>query len=191
MPTPSENVKIPTVTVAGYAITRLPHAITIAGMTITPGSPLLTLSGTLISVGSSALVVGSSKIPYPSSASQQVLATVVGKILSLIPAGVAIYGTTIYPGKAGMTINGTLISVDSQGQLVVSTQTDLGALVTGGFGTGHPDAVPSNTPSSTLKAVNSPTDSVISAGAANRARGQLAIILIVMQGVSIMQMFCF
>lgn len=114
-------------TLANQAMTILPNAVEIAGTTLTPGAPALTISNIPISLGSSALIIGSATIPLPSAApittiTGQLITTLANQALTAAPTAVEIAGTTLTPG-AGITLNGTLISLNTAGELILDSQT--------------------------------------------------------------------
>ena len=136
-------------TIAGQTITANPTAVQIGSSKLTPGSPGLILSGTLVSLDSAGqLVVGSETIPLEraggGSSGDEIVTTVAGQHLTANPTAVRIASSTLKPGGPGMTLSGTMISLDSSGRLVIGATTlvlqpsigDLDGLIIGGFQSG-------------------------------------------------------
>lgn len=145
-----------TTTIAGQPITAAPNAVAIAGSTLTAGASGTTLSGTPVSLNAAGqLVVGSKTVPLDSdSESSRTITTTIGdrQVITAAPTGVAFAGTTLRPGASGVTINDTLVSLNTAGQLVLgsttvtlqSKDTGLGGLIIGGFGPGGPVVDPTS-----------------------------------------------
>ena len=122
--------------------------ISIDGTTLTPNAPPITVSGTSISLGSSALVIGSSTIPLDSEIPEHLVTTVAGQAITADPTAVEVGSLTLTPGGPGTSLSGTLVSLDSDGELIVGTRTiplettagGLGGLIMGGFIPGGPYA---------------------------------------------------
>lgn len=105
-------------TVAGQTFTPNPLAFPIAGTTLSAGGPAVTVSGTVISLGpSGALAIGSSTVALLPTY------TVAGQTFTLLSSAVAIAGTTISAGGPAATIDGTIISVQPSGTLIVGSST--------------------------------------------------------------------
>ena len=147
--------------VASYPVTAAPDAVELAGTTLHPGDPGVELDGTVVSldVGGGHLIVGSKTIVLTASGGRfgdpaalgiiadPFVTTIGNQAITAAPTAVAFGGTTLLtPGAPGKTINGTLISLNTAGQLVVGTKTvpfetssaGLGRLIMGGFGDGGP-----------------------------------------------------
>ena len=107
-------------TVAGQLFTPNPSAFSIAGTSISAGGPAVTLDGTTVSLDQSGeLAIGSSTIDlFPSK-----IYTVAGQTFTPNPSFFAIAGTTISAGGAAATINGTIISLQPSGTLLVGSST--------------------------------------------------------------------
>ena len=162
-----------TTTIGGQIITAAANRIAIAGITLTPGASGVTVGGTLVSLNAAAqLVVGSKIITFqsgttglgrlvmgglgaatPSEEAEPITTTIDGHVITAALTALAMAGTTLTPGAAGFTVNGTLVSLNTAAQLVVGTKTiplesenagssgqtaDLGGLIMGGFGNGGP-----------------------------------------------------
>ena len=105
-------------TVAGQTFTPNPFAFPIAGTTLSAGGSAVILSGTVVSLGSSgALAIGSSTVALLPTY------TVAGRTFTLLPSAIAIAGTTISAGGLAATIDGTIISVQPSGTLIVGSST--------------------------------------------------------------------
>ncbi len=145
-----------TTNVAGQAITIGQDGVAIAGTTLTPGATAITVSGTSRSLGSSALVIGTSTIPLPSRLPEPLITTVAGHAVTAAPSAVEVAGTTLHPGVPGVTLDGTVVSLDSSGQLIFGSKTitlpgesaGLGALILGGLG--HKSASDASEPLTTI-----------------------------------------
>ena len=162
-----------TTTIGGQIITAAPNRITIAGTALTPGASGVTVGGTLISLNTAGqLVIGSKTIALqsgttglggliigglgaavPSGKADPLTTTIDGHVITAAPTALAMAGTTLTPGAAGFTINGTLVSLNTDAQLVIGSKTirlqsedtgssgqtaGLGGLIMGGFGNGGP-----------------------------------------------------
>ncbi len=80
-------------------------------------------SGTPISFGFSALVIGTSTVPFLSQPPKSSTINVAGHAMTAAPDNIAVLGTTFYRGALGVTLDGTAISLDTSGQLIVGTKT--------------------------------------------------------------------
>ena len=113
-----------TTTIAGKAIIAAPNAATIAGTTIRPGAPGMTLVGNVISVNTaSQLIIGSTTIAL-GSASKSPITTIIGdQVTTAAPEGITIPGTALSPGASHVFVGGTLVSLNTAGQLIVGPET--------------------------------------------------------------------
>lgn len=142
-------------TLAGEAITLLPTAAEIAGAVLTLGSPSLTISGISVHVGSAGLVVGTITVPLVSDPQEQFITTMAGQAITAVPTAVEVAGTMLTPGAEGVTLNGTVVSLDTAGDLVLGTQTiglasesvGLGGLIMAPFATTAPSSPSLGSPS--------------------------------------------
>ncbi len=120
---PSVPFATEALTVAGQSFTPNPSAFSIAGTTIPAGGPAVTISGTVVSLGlSGALAIGSSTtnlLPLGKTY------TVAGQTFTLNSdsSAFAIAGTTISAGGPAVTVDGTVISVQPSGTLIVGSST--------------------------------------------------------------------
>ena len=134
-------------TIDGQVIQPLTNgAISIDGTTLTPGALPITVSGTPISLGSAALFIGSSTVSLDSEVPEQIVTTVAGQAITADPTAVEVGSLTLTPGGPGTSISGTLVSLNSDGELIVGTRMilletvagGLGGLIMGGLGPGRP-----------------------------------------------------
>ena len=112
-----------TTTIAGQALTIGQNAVEIAGAILTPGSPVMTVSGTPVSLGSSGLVIGTRKISIGFQTPNPLITTVAGHVMTAAPNAVVVADTTLRPGASDVTLDGTVVSLDTAGQLVVGSKT--------------------------------------------------------------------
>lgn len=180
-------------TIGGQVITAAPNGIAFAGTALTPGASGVTVGGTLVSLNTAGqLVIGSKTVSLQSGSSglgglimgglgvgassevpEPITTTIDGQAITAGPSALAMAGTTLTPGAAGITIDGTLVSLNTAAQLVVGSKTiplegesagsngqtaGLGGLIMGGFGNGGPFG-PFGT--------NTPTQGNLSSGAGN------------------------
>ena len=113
-------------TVAGQIFTPNPPAYSIAGTTILANGPAATVSGIIVSLAyDGVLRVGSSTIslPSPPDTLPDKVYTVAGQKFTPNPSAFSIAGTTISAGGPAATINGTLISLQPSGTLVIGSST--------------------------------------------------------------------
>ena len=111
-------------TIAGQAITAAPSAVAIAGNTLTPGAPGETIDGTLLSLNSAGqFVVGSKTIPFGSKVPETMTTNIAGQVITAAPNAVAVAGTTLALGAPGITLDGTLLSLATAGELIVGSKT--------------------------------------------------------------------
>ncbi|MCJ1434083.1 Muc22p [Xylographa pallens] len=114
--------------IAGLPASVLNVSALISGSrNLTPDSPAIIIASIRISLNSAAIIAGSSTVPFPTHPvpplSPPVL-TVGTEPITLFPSAVAIAGTTLRPGATGLTIDGTLVSLDATA-LVVGTETEV------------------------------------------------------------------
>ena len=76
-----------------------------------------------MSLNSDALVISTSCIPLATDESTQVVTTVAGQVITANPTAVHIGSSTLTPGSLGLTLGGTLISLNPAGQLVIDSKT--------------------------------------------------------------------
>ncbi|KAK3169865.1 hypothetical protein OEA41_009249 [Lepraria neglecta] len=111
-------------TVGGQVLTFSQNQLEAPGTTLSPGNLGFDINGTSISLGSSALQIGTSIIPVstPTTLPLEPIITAAGQLATILPAGLAIAGTTITPSGRAITISGTRISLGNSG-LMVGTST--------------------------------------------------------------------
>ena len=118
-------------------------AVTIPGTMVKLGDPGTTLRGTLLAADTSGhSVVGLKPKPIPNGTDSGPFTTTIdGRIMAATSAAVTIAGTTLRPGDAGVSVDGTLLSLEPAGRFVVGSKTQtfesesigLGAATTGVF----------------------------------------------------------
>ena len=124
-PLPSPSASNPfTTSIGGRILTAVPAAVELAGTTLSPGAPGLTIGGTVMAANSAGqLLICSGKIPFPTSASRSFVTTVGDEAVTAIPAAITIDAQTISAGDAGVSVNGTLLSLDTAGRFLVGEET--------------------------------------------------------------------
>ena len=122
-------------TVAGQVITAASNAVMVAGATLYPGDPGMRIDGTIISLDTADhLIVGSKTITLPTSGNYDpnsanndnahpFITTVANQAITAAPTAVTFAGTTLLPGAPAKKINGTLVSLNRFGQLIVGEKT--------------------------------------------------------------------
>ena len=113
-------------TIAGQLITAAPNALTIPGTTLSPGSPGVKVAGTLISLDTSRhqLIVGTKIIALDlASGKNPIVTNVGGRVITAFPDKIAIASTILTPGASGTVVDGTLLSLNTAGQMIVGSQT--------------------------------------------------------------------
>ena len=110
-----------TTVIGGQVITAAPSSIILQGTSLEPGAPGMTLDNTLISLNKAgSLILGSRTMALGGSS----LITRIGdQRITAGPTGVQIAGGTLLPGAAGWTINGTRVSLDAVGDVIISEKT--------------------------------------------------------------------
>ena len=113
-----------TTTIANQPLTANPTALTIAGTTIRPGDPAISIAGTPISLNAAGnLVIASKTTPLRTGSSTPLVTTIAGQVVTAAANGIVIAGTTLKGGDAGYSVNGTIVSLDTAGHLVVGSRT--------------------------------------------------------------------
>ncbi len=111
-------------TIAGHAITAAPAAVAIAGTTVDRGDPGVTIGGTLVALNKAGrLVLGSKTIPLASGIPRPITTTIAGQAITADPTAIAMKGSTMRPGDPVLTVDGTLVALDTAGRLLVGTRT--------------------------------------------------------------------
>ena len=131
-------------TINSVAVKLLPSGVSVAGTTLTPGAPVITASGTPVSLGSTILAIGTSSVPVSFGNPQTLITTIGTQVVTAAATAVKFGSTTMLPGDQGTTLGGTLVSLGSDGTLVVGSKTEvlagpsgsLGGVIMGGFGSG-------------------------------------------------------
>ena len=148
-----------TTTIANQPLTANPTALTIAGKTLHPGDPAISIAGTPISLNAAGnLVIASKTTPWNTEAATPLITTIAGQVITAAANGIVIAGTTLKAGDAGYSVNGTMISLDTAGHLVVGSKTQtfgvesvsLGDPILGGPGGSTGPVAGTTTPSSVV-----------------------------------------
>lgn len=159
---PASDASDPMIAIVGdLVITAAPTGVVFAGITLASGAPMKTVSGTLMSLDTAGqLIVGAKTINLAgniaglgelgdqpaSDLSDKMITTIAGQAVTAAPTAVAFAGTTLIQGAPGKTIDGTLVSLNTAGQLVVGSKTvgltsesaGLGEFILGAFGANRP-----------------------------------------------------
>ena len=113
--------------IAGQLIIAAPNALTIPGTTLSPGSPGVKLAGTPIALDTARrqLIYGTKTLALDSASGKNPIVTEIGgRVVSAFPDKILIASTTLTLGAPALTINGTLVSLDTAAQsLVVGSKT--------------------------------------------------------------------
>lgn len=116
------------ITIGTQVFTPNPSAFVIAGTTISAGGPGATVAGTFISLQPSGagLVVGSSTIALPSQSITPNAITIGTQVFTPNPTGFSIASTMISAGGPGITVDGTVVSLETSGGGVVVGSSTIG-----------------------------------------------------------------
>lgn len=116
-----------TTTIGGQAIIAASDVVAIAGRTLSPGVPSTTIDGTVLSLDTAGRFFVGSKTIFLLESSEKVPKTittnVAGQALTAAPNAVIVAGTTLNPGDPGTTLAGTVISLNTASQLIISPKT--------------------------------------------------------------------
>ena len=115
---PPNNAQHPprVVTIADQPITLNASPLLVAGSILQPGNHPITISDTPLSLASNGvLIYGPSSVLL----SSQSILTLGSQTFTPNPKGFAINSTSIYPGEAAQTIDGTVVSLDQSGHLTI------------------------------------------------------------------------
>ncbi|MCJ1265544.1 hypothetical protein MMC22_005424 [Lobaria immixta] len=118
----------PTVTVGHQVYTVKPIDISnfvVAGYTLTPGGPAATVSGTPISLGQSGVLVIDTSSIYLSPTPSIQLGSQTYAVNPVGPSEIAVAGSTLTAGGAGLMVSGTPVSLLSDILVVGSSSIDL------------------------------------------------------------------
>ena len=123
--TPSDIYPSKTYTVASQTFVPNPSAFSIASTTISAGGPAVTVDGTVVSLGQSgALGIGSSTFDLPpQSYTPSKTYTVAGQTFTPNPSAFSIANTVISAGRPAVTVDGTIISLQPSGVLLIGSST--------------------------------------------------------------------
>ena len=105
--------------IGNRVLTVAPAAVEIAGTILSPGAPGSTVGGSIVAANSAGRLQINSKI-YLSTLTSRLG----DQAITAIPAAITIDTTTIRAGDvAGISVNGTLLSLDTAGHFIVGSQT--------------------------------------------------------------------
>ena len=113
----------PILTLAGQTITPAPTGFAIRGQSVLPGGPAVTVDGStfsLASSGSNALIVNGKTTPLPWTPLS--VFKVGSQTFTAAPIGFEVGTQSVSPGAPAVTVDGTLISLDSS-ELIIGTST--------------------------------------------------------------------
>ena len=112
-------------TVAGQTFTPNPSAFSLAGTTISAGGPAVTVDGTVFSLGQAGeLAIFSSTFDLPPlSYTPSKAFTVAGQTFTPNPSAFPVANTIISGGGPAATVNGTIISLQPSGILLIGSST--------------------------------------------------------------------
>ena len=156
---------LPTLTtsIANQPLTADPTALTIAGTTLHPGDPAISIAGTPISLNAAGnLVIASKTTPLGTGSATPLVTTIAGQVLTAAINGLVIAGTTLKVGDAGYPVNGTVISLDTAGHLVVGSETQtfgIESVGSGGLTVGTPGG-----PTGPVAGTTTPSSVVVQGG---------------------------
>ena len=142
--------------VGSQTLTLSSNIIVGAGQTLKPNDPAISFDGTIVSLGQSEVRIGSSTIalsPEPSSL-PAIVVNAAGQLLTLLPSGVAIAGTTLTSNAAAITVSGTRISLGVHGLVVGSSTLNIPS----------PPPTPSITIANQIYAISRVADGLVIAG---------------------------
>ena len=113
-------------TIAGQIFTPNPSAFFITNSVVSAGGPAATIDGTIISLGQSgALVIGSSTVNLPTQihTPYNKAYTIAGQTFTPNPSAFSIASTTISAGGPAVTIDGTIITIQPSGTVLLGSST--------------------------------------------------------------------
>lgn len=144
-----------TTTIGGQIITAAASSVVIQGATLEPGAPGLTIDNEPISLNKAgSLILGTRTFALDGTH----LTTRIGdELITAAPTGVQIAGSTLLPGATGWTIDGTRVSLNVMGDVMIGGKTialvgqgaGVGGLILAGFG---PEGVAASASSSLSEA---------------------------------------
>lgn len=115
-----DGIPLP-VMAGGSPVQKAPNgAVLVAGQTIAQGSQA-TVSGAVVSVGSNNVVVDGTNHAFSHMAAETLTPIVAGQTFTPNPSPFSVAGTTISAGGPAATINGTIISLQASGTLLVGS----------------------------------------------------------------------
>ena len=130
-----------TTTIGGRIITAAASSVVIQGATLEPGAPNLTVDNEPISLNKAgSLILGTRTLALDSTR----LTTRIGdELITAAPTGVQIARSTLLPGATRWTIDGTRVTLDTMGDVMIGAKTIalggqgadmMGGLILAGFG---------------------------------------------------------
>ena len=164
-----------TTTIGGHVITAAASSVILQGTSLEPGGPGVTVDDVFISLNEGgSLILGSRTIALEGAG----LTTRIGdELITAAPTRVQLAGSTLLPGAAGWTIDGTSVSLDVMGDVIIGGKTigldgegtGMGALIMAGFGPkGVAAGVSSSLGSASGSVGDADTEGVFFAGRAAR-----------------------
>ena len=96
------------------------------GTALTQGGDAITISGTRISLGRSGVLIGTSSLPFSTASTPTSLLTINSQTLTALRGsggGFEMNHSTLLPGSPGISISGTIYSINAAGSLIVGTST--------------------------------------------------------------------
>lgn len=119
------------VTTTATPLPQRPAVFSFGGTALTQGGPAVTVSGTRVSLGPSGVLIGTSSLPISTATTAAALPTpslltIDSHTLTALPGnepGFEVAHSTLLPGSPGITLSGTLYSINPAGSLIVGTST--------------------------------------------------------------------
>ncbi|KAL9133103.1 MAG: hypothetical protein Q9175_005718 [Cornicularia normoerica] len=129
-----------TTAIGGHVITADPSSVILPGTSLEAGAPGMIIGNVFISLNKAgSLILGSRTVALDGAR----LTTRIGnELITAAPTGVKIAGSTLLPGAAGWTIDGTKVSLNIMGDVIVGGKTialdgdgiGIGGLISAGIG---------------------------------------------------------
>ena len=126
--------------IGGQVITVAPSSLVIPDTSIEPGAPGITINNEMVSLNKAgSLIIGSRTVALGDTP----LTTRIGdELITAAATGVQIAGSELLPGAAGWTIDGTKVSLDVMGDVIIGEKTialdgdgmGIGGLILAGLG---------------------------------------------------------
>lgn len=121
-----------TTTIDGQVIVAAPSSVVLQGISLEPGGPGITIDNKIVSLNNAgSLILDSSTIALSGGR----LTTRIGdEMITAAPTGVQVAGNTLLPGAAGWTIDGTKVSLNGEGDVIIGGETIMPGGANGGIG---------------------------------------------------------